>query len=183
MVDSLQRLCFQSQASKTVAFIGIPPRAGTHQAAESQMLCRAAMSLLLQAFQELAHHRMRGWLQRARGVTAREIQQSHATSKWDLSKSHQKPIFFLQNFLSIRSSLPWLTKMNKYQSSMISRQLLLAQNTYCSCHLETTNLQVQGPSKSAMVKTFNFSASVVWSHLHNDILKCLLWSLFLLQRV
>lgn len=89
MVDSLQKLCFQSQADKSVPFIGIPPRAGAQQAAQSQMLCRAAASFLLQAFQELAHHRTRGWLQRARGVTSRKIQQSHTTRKWDLSKSHE----------------------------------------------------------------------------------------------
>lgn len=59
---------------ESVPFIGISPHAGTHQAAQSQMLCRAATSLLLQA-----HHRMRGWLQRARGATARKSQQSQVS--------------------------------------------------------------------------------------------------------
>lgn len=89
MVDALQRLRFQSQAHKNVAFIGVCPCSGTHWAAQFQMLCRVATSFLLQAFQELVYHRMRGWLQWARGVTARKIQQSHATSKQDLCKSHQ----------------------------------------------------------------------------------------------
>lgn len=139
------------------------------------MLCRAATFLLLQAFQELAHHRMRVWLQQASGDTARKIQQSRATSGTCPNHTRQLPLKL--NFLHIRSSLPWLVKMNKHQSSMISHQLSLAQNTSCICQLETNNLQVQGLSKSAMVKTFNFSASEVWGHLYGDVLKCLLWTL------